>query len=188
MEIGRRRLLAFGLTGTALLAVGGGLSWLTLGYRLAPGDAAIALSVKELAVVRAIVATLLPGGEAPDGLALGVHQRIDEEVWSAPDGVRADLKAALHLLEHLPPMLGFAGRFSSLDAASREACFARWLTHEQTVIVQAAVGLKQMAMLFAYTRDPTWEAIGYDGPLVQHVRPSPTSLAYAELLASRRTG
>lgn len=187
MEPTRRRVLTLGATGAALLAVGGGLSWVALGYRVADGDVPIALSTKELAVVRAVVETLLPGGEGiPSGLSLGVHQRIDEELWSAPEAVRSDLKAALHLLEHAPPLQGFAGRFTRLHPADRERVFVGWLRSERAVLAQAANGLKQMCQLFAYTSPQTWAAIGYDGPWVERPAPPPSSVAYAALLAERR--
>lgn len=182
----RRRMLTFGVGGAALLACGGGLSWLTLGYRLAPGDAAIGLSVKELAIVRAIVEALLPAdGDLPSGITLGVHQRIDEEVWSAPDAVRADLSAAIQLLEVLPPVFGHAGRLTRLRPEQRAAALAAMMTQGPTPVVQAATALKQMCHLFAYVHEATWPAIGYDGPWVAVARPPPSSVRYAELLAAR---
>ncbi len=187
IALSRRRVLAFGAGGAALLAVGGALSWVALGDEIGPDDVPIGLTRKELAVVRAVVDAVVPAGDGlPSGLELGVHQRIDEEVWAAPDPVRADLKAALHLLEHLPPLFGFAGRFSALSRADRQACFARMLTAGPTPVVQAAVGLKQMCHLFTYVCDATWAGIGYDGPWVRRAVPPPSAVRYAALLAAGR--
>lgn len=182
----RRRFLAWGLGGTALLAAGGALGWVTLGYRLPEGDVAIGLSVKELVIVRAIVDALLPeDGDLPAGLDVGVHQRIDEEVWAAEDALQTDLRAALHLLEHLPPLYGYPGRFTSLDRASREAVFRRYFSGPGPV-VQAASALKQLCQIFYWSNDPTWSAIGYDGPWIRTPRPPDSALRYAQLLAERR--
>ncbi len=186
--ISRRRVLAFGVGGAALLLCGGGLSWLRLGYSLPVGDVAIALSVKQLAVVRAVVEALLPATQdLPSGVELGVHQRIDEELWAAPDEVRADLALALELIEHLPPVHGFSGRLTRLSVAQREAFLLGCLRSELTPVVQAVVALKQMSHLFYYCEDHTWSAIGYDGPWVQQPRPPASAVRYAELLASRRS-
>jgi hypothetical protein len=180
-------MLALGGGGAALLGCGGALSWLTVGYALPPGDAPIGLSVKELAIVRAIVEAVLPeDGDLPSGLSLGVHQRIDEEVWSAPDDVRADLSAAIQLLEVLPPLYGFPGRLSRLRPDQRVAYLEALLRAGPTPIVQAVTALKQMCHLFAYVHDRTWAAIGYDGPWVSIPRPPPSSVRYAELLTAAR--
>ena len=186
MELTRRRLLAFGLGGTAALACGGALSWFTLGYAVGPGDAPIGLSRKELAIVRAIVEALLPAdGDLPDGLSLGVHQRIDEEVWSAGDVLRGDLKSAIVALEHLPPLFGWPHRLTRLAPADRLAFLERALRASPTPVVQAATALKQMCALFYWGRPETWGAIGYDGPWVPQRLP-PSSVRYAELLQSAR--
>lgn len=186
--LSRRRLLASGLGG-AVLVCGGGLSWLTLGYRLPEGEVAIGLSVKELCVVRALVEAMLPAeSDLPSGLELGVHVRIDEEVWAGPDAVRADLSAALQLLEHLPPLFGHPGRLTSLSPARRLAFLEQALRHGPQPVVQAVVALKQMVHLFFYVHPRTWAAIGYDGPWVPEARPPASSRAYAELLAARRAG
>lgn len=185
--ISRRRLLAFGAGGAALLACGGGLSWLSLGYRVADGDVPVATTVKELAIVRAIVEALLPeDGDLPSGLALGVHQRIDEELWAMPPHLREDLKSALQLLEHLPPVFGFPGRLTRLSPADRERAFVAFLRAGPTPIVQAATALKQMCHLFYFARDEAWAGIGYDGPWIATPKPPPSALRYAEALAAAR--
>jgi hypothetical protein len=178
----RRRLLTAGLGGGALLALGGGLRWFAWGYQLLPGEVALGLSVKELCVVRALVEMFFPAVDGlPSGVALGVHQRIDEEVWSQPPEVREDLKAALQLIEHGPPLFGFAGRMSRLEVAHREQAYQRMLASEQGVVVQAAVALKQMAHLFYYAHPDTWGALAYDGPWVPQPQPPESSVRYQEL-------
>jgi hypothetical protein len=185
VKMTRRRMIATGLGGAALLLVGGGLRWFAWGYRLRAGEVALGLSVKELCVVRALVELFLPAAEGlPSGVALGVHQRIDEEVWSQPPEVREDLRAALQLLEHGPVLFGFPGRLSSLELPEREKAYQRMLVSEQDVVVQAAVALKQMAHLFYYGHPDTWEAISYDGPWVPQPLPPESSVRYQSLVAS----
>ena len=182
-----RRTVLFGLGGALVLACGGGLARVRTGYRLAPGDAAIGLTVKQLAVVRAVVETLLPAdGDLPAGLALGVHQRIDEEVWAMSDELRSDVRSALEVVEILPLVWGFGGRFSRLALEDREVAFRRMATGTIGPVVQAASALKQMCALFYYASDATWAAVGYDGPFVQTPRPPPSSVAYAALLQAAR--
>lgn len=178
-----RRVVLFGVGGALLLSCGGGLAWLNAGYHLPEGDVPLGLSRKDLAIVRAIVETLCPAdGDLPSGLAIGVHQRIDEEVWSQSAVLRKDLVAAIELIEHLPPVYGYFGRFSGLSQADREAYFRALLLSGPTPVVQAAIALKQLCLLFYYTRSETWSAIGYDGPWVQTAKPPESSLRYAELL------
>lgn len=183
----RRRFLTLGLGGAALLGAGGALRWLTLGYSLPPGDVAVALSTKEMAIVRAIVEALLPGDDGlPSGLALSVHQRIDEEVFSQPDEVQEDLKAALQLLEHGPPLFGAFGRLTALAPEERREVLARMLRSDVDVVVQAAVAMKQLAHIFYFTREEVWPHIGYDGPWILTPRPPESSLRYAEILAESK--
>ncbi|MBW1877164.1 MAG: hypothetical protein JRJ84_02255 [Deltaproteobacteria bacterium] len=189
MELNRRRVLQIGLLGGVALAAAGTLSWVRFGYHLQPGERPVALSPKEWCVVRAMVEALLPAdGDLPAGIDLGIVQRIDEEVWSAPPGVTKDLKAALQLMEHAPPALGFAGRFSSLSPEARRACFDRMLRSRWGLLVQTAVAYKQMAHLFYYGHPATWGATGYDGPWIGQEKPPPSALAYRGALEAAYPG
>jgi hypothetical protein len=182
-----RRMALFGLGGTAALACGGGMSWFRLGYSLPAGDVPIGLDTKQLCIVRAIVEALLPAdGDLPDGLSLGVHQRIDEEVWAAAPATGDDLRAAISLLEHLPPMYGFYGRLTRLSPSERLACFEQLLLAGPGPVVQSAVALKQMCSLFYWSHPQTWPVIGYDGPWIATPVPPASSVRYAELLTKAR--
>lgn len=183
MELSRRVAL-FGLGGAALLTCGGGLSWVSLGYGLPQGARPIGLTLKQLCIVVAIVEALLPAdGDLPSGTSLGVHQRIDEEVWSASAGLADDLRSAIGIIEHLPPLYGFYGRFTRLSVEDRLACFDMLLRAGPTPIVQSAVALKQLCSFFYWSHETTWQAISYDGPWVKRAVPPASSLRYAELLA-----
>jgi len=181
----RRRILGAGVAGAALLGGGGLLSWLTRGYALAvDDDPPVVLSVKELCVVRAIVEVLAPGdGELPAGLALKVHRRIDEELFAQPAAMQQDLRAALQLLEHAPPLMGFAGRLSALPVAERAVAFARLITSGPDVVVQAAASLRQLVGVFTFGDARSWQAIGYDGPWQKEPKPPPSKAAYEAAVA-----
>jgi hypothetical protein len=188
--LGRRTVLRLGAAGAALLAVGGGLgAWITSGYaaQLAPGDVPVALSVKELAVVRAIVDAFFPAeGSFPAGLDLGVHQRVDEELWAAGAFTRDGIKSGLHLVEHLPPLYGHPHRFTALSRQGRLVVFEAMLRSKTDTIRQIACALKQATHLFYYGHEQVWPSLHYDGVFVATPRPPDSSIAYASLLRSRR--
>jgi hypothetical protein len=186
----RRRLIQTGIAGTALLAVGGTvLGWATLGYHLEPGEWAIGLSVKEFCVVRALVDTMVPGGgKLKPGVELGVPQRIDEEVWAADDGMRSDVRNILQFIEHVPPVYGHFGRFTSLDRTAREKVLRSLMASSQTIFVQAATAVKELVYLYYYSHDETWDALGYPGPLVDYNKPPASALRYQQLIATRKAG
>jgi hypothetical protein len=178
----RRTLLLGGFGAGVFVAAASGWAWLSVGYTLPPATVAIALSEKELAVVAALAQALVPGEDGmPNGLALGVPQRVDEEVWAASPAIQADLKAALLLLEHAPLLVGFASRFTHLDVEGQRACLRAMLASDKEVLVVAATALKQMIHLFTYASDGAWPAIGYDGPRVGRAAPE-SARAYAALL------
>lgn len=184
----RRRFVAAGLGGAAFLGIGGALRWASSGYALPAGDVALALSTKEMVVVRALVDALLPGDAEglPSGLAVDVHQRIDEEVWAQPDAVRTDLKAALQLLEHSPPLLGRLGRFTSLPQPARVAVYDAMLKRGPDVVVQAATAMKQLSHLHYFAHPRVWPHLGYDGPWVPEPKPPASRVRYEALLAAAR--
>jgi hypothetical protein len=182
----RRWVLASGLGGAALLACGGVVGTLSTGYALAPGDAAIGLTAQQLAVVRAIVEALLPrDGDLPDGISLGVHQRIDQEVWAAPEAIGDDLRSAISVLEYAPLVYRFGGRLTRLDPPTRLAALGHLRERGPTPLVQAVVALKQMCALFYWSRPEVWPAIGYDGPWVPE-KPPASAVRYEELLKAAR--
>lgn len=183
----RRQLIQVGIGGAVALALGGGLlRWVGSGYALRPGEVALGLSVKQLCVARALVEALAPGGDGfPSGLELGIQQRVDEQVWAADDGTAADLRAALELIEHVPPLLGHFGRFSSLELRARQQVFEQLLRSRRDLFVQVAVAFKQLVQLCYYTDARVWPHIGYDGPWVKEAKPPASALAYARLLAEK---
>jgi hypothetical protein len=187
MKTTRRRVITWGASGAALLAVGGVLRAVTRSYALPTGEAPpVALSVKELVVVRAIVQALHPGeGAFPAGLALGVDRSIDEEIYSQDPAMAQDLKDAIQLLEHAPPVVGVWGRLTELEPGARADAFEKLKTRGPDVVVQAAVALHQLAGLLVFGHPQTWRAMGYDGPLQPQAVPHDSHARY--LVAAQST-
>lgn len=189
-ETSRRRFITLGIGATAALAAGGGvLRWFAGGYaaRLDADDLPLALSTKEFAIVRALVEALLPAADGfPSGLVAGVHQRIDEEMWSADEWTRRDMKNGLQFFEHATVLHGFAGRFTSLPPTARLAYLDTTLRARPGALQQVAFALKELAYLFYYVSPGSWQRIGYEGPWVRDARPPESALAYRELLRARR--
>jgi hypothetical protein len=186
MQLSRRRLFQVGFGGSLLVSAGGALRWVTSGYALQGGQRAIGLSVKELCVARAIVETLLPADDGlPSGVELGIVQRIDEEVWAASESLQGDLRAALQLLEHGPPLFGSFGRLTRLAPDARAECYRRYLSADNEVFVLSAQAYRQMAHLFYYADARLWPAIEYDGPWVPEPKPPESTLRYRAILEGR---
>lgn len=187
----RRRLLKLGIGGAVLLTASGfALRWFSAGYdrQLTQGEVPIALSGKELAIVKAYVAALLPADDAlPSGVALGIHQRIDEELWAASSAVRNDAKAGLQLFEHAPLLNGFGARFTALEPDAQRAYVGRALVGTNDALRQIASALKQLSHLLYYARPEVWKAIGYDGPWVPTAVPPDSHIAYQDLLKRKRS-
>lgn len=189
-RITRRTALKLGVTGGVLLAAGGGAAtWFSAGYAhvLGHGDVPIALSTKEFAIVRAIVEALCPPiGTLPAGNSIGIAQRIDEEIWSADEFTRTQLKQGLQVLEHLPSFRGYGARFTSLPPTRREQFFLSMLTDRRETFRQIAVAFKQVVQLVYFANEATWASIHYDGPWVPVPRPPDSHNAYAALLREAR--
>ncbi len=188
-KVGRRTWLKLGVAGGALFAVGGGVAaWLSWGYdrKLGARDRPVSLSVKEFAVVRAVVSALLPGADdLPPGNELGVAQRVDEELWAASEKQRAQLKQGLQLLEHLPLAYGRASRFTALDPDDAARLFTELVASDRDSVRQLALALKQLVHLEYYGDERTWAAMRYDGPLGIARKPPASHVAYARLVARR---
>lgn len=179
--------MLLGLGGAVAVAAGAVAIGLAGGDPPDPRDTPIACTPQELAIVRAIVEAVLPAdGDLPSGSALGVVQRIDEELWSTTPETRADLKSALAVLQWWPVLSGFGGRLTRLPPEVRAAALDHAAVKGPRPVAQAATAFKQMCHLFAYTADGTWAAIGYDGPWVRTPKPPPSSRAYRAMLEARR--
>jgi hypothetical protein len=185
--LGRRRFLKLGVVATAFVATSGtALAWFHAGYgkHLDARDRPIALTTKELAIVKALVRALLPAdGELPSGESLRLAQRIDEEVWAASVEVRRELSWGLQLLEHAPRFYDMRGRLTEMSEADAAQYFERVLLGPRESLRQVAIAMRQLLHIFYYANPAAWRAIGYDGPLVPEAVVPDTHKRYLELLS-----
>lgn len=186
----RRLFLKLGIGSAALLAVSGGvLRYLRHGYaaQLTSEDTPIALSIKEFAVIKAVVRTLVPAGDGfPDGVSLGIPQRIDEEFYVAPPAIRSDLAAGIQLLEHATIASGYSARFTALSPPDQRAYLQALSTGKRETLRQVVLALKQVVHLFYYAHPSVWGRIGYDGPFVREPVYPDSHVLYQDLLRKRR--
>ena len=184
----RRRFIQIGVASAVAFGGMAGLArTLNGGYRkrLQGTERPIGLSTKEFIVMRSLVEAIHPGEEGfPSGLSMGVHQRLDQEVWAASPGLQADLKQALQVLEHLPPALGHWGRFSELDPEKRIVVLEKMMQSDLDLFAQLAGGFKELVHFFYYNRPEVWLTMKYEGPFVQKRIPAASEVAYLELLKS----
>lgn len=125
----------------------------------------VALDPRRFHVLAALVEALYPGGEdMPAGLAVGVPQRIDRELYFMAPATRAQLEQALDILEYGGILAGWFGRFSRLDLERRLAAVTAMLDHRWIVYRQVATALTQLVKGMYYAAPESWAAIGYDGP------------------------
>jgi hypothetical protein len=166
----RRRLLQ--LSGGATVALAAG-SWLTMRgsaehYRKLIGDAKPAvLSVKELAVLFAVVDRMLPAEPGwPTAREARIAERIDRELSFHTRKFQGDVQAALFLVEHGGLARAKLTRFSKLPEAEQDEWLQR-MAAGNDLERQAVSALKIFASFFYYCDERTWPGIHYAGPLVQ---------------------
>lgn len=167
----RRRFLRLGIGGGAALGLGGLFLWHTSGYDV-PEDVArelVSLSPKELLVIEAVAGRMLRGDSPdwPDPHAIGVGLAIDRAVSRLDEASRTDLVRLLHLLEHgLPLSAGKGSRFTRLSGRDQDDVLASMESSSILLLRGAFDGLKSLCALAYFSDARTWDAIGYDGPLV----------------------
>lgn len=131
----------------------------------ADGRPLLALSAREAATLAAVAAAVVPTqGGFPSADEAQVLRRFDEEVSFVAPSIRADLKAALDVLEFLPPLYGRLARFSALDLPQRRALLAQLCASRVELLRAIGTNLKILVQFFYFAHPAVWAAIGYDGP------------------------
>ena len=148
------------------------------------------LNPRQLGALRQICDTLCPSEPGlPAAHELGVPEALVEAVGLNP---RAAERRQLALLLSLwdSPALGALGgvglrKFSALSQEERERVLQSWADSRSPQRRAAFQALRKGALLFYYmlggpgeqSRNPAWDAIGYDGPLGQLPDAPPKPLA-----------
>ena len=173
--LSRRRFLRAGLFGGALLGLGGLLAQHLGRYDLSAEleGRLQSLSAKEYRVIEAIAGRILRSEDAalPPPERLEVALYIDGFVSRLEPADRDQLGQLLGLIEHgLPLRSGRLGRFSSLDGEGQDAVLEA-MRGSSFALLRAGLDALKTLCVMAYFRHPaSWEAIGYDGPLVGRPR------------------
>ncbi len=146
------------------------------------------LTARQRSSLEDICDTFCPSGDGiPSARDLGVADAVVEAVSKNPrPSERKQLQTLLGLWDS--PALGLIGgagfkRFSALTPEQREAVLLSWGGSRVTQRRAAFEALRKAALLFYYmlpgaggSRNPAWEAIGYEGPLGQLDGANPKAL------------
>lgn len=151
------------LTRRALLVGGAGAAvWWRLGCH--PEFASVNLAGWEVHVLWAAGEALLP--PAPlTGLLDSLGPRVDDYLTTLPSSLRLEIHALLLAVEH-GTMAGLElSRFTRLTVAQRRS----YLTALESGGAYGRLiyrSLRDLVFLAYYQQDPTWAALGYEGPSV----------------------
>lgn len=184
-QLTRRRFVRLGLGGTALLGLGGLFAYQSSGYEVPSATAArlLILTPKEFLIVSAVSARILrrDADDLPLPEEVDAAFTIDRLVADLDAPNRTDLLRLLHALEHaLPLSIGVPSRFTRASAEEQDALLLRMSTHEVGLLRGAFDALKSLCVMAYFSHPLTWDAIGYDGPMV--ARPAEGWVSAARLL------
>lgn len=168
MALDRRRFLALGVGGAAVLAVGGvGLSLQGTVPRAASGPLA-ALTPAQFSVLAAIADRLCPGGDGfPTAGELRVAEGVDALLATMHPAAAAELGQALLLVENALTGVVFDGRFVPFTAASPEAQDAAldgWRTSRIGLRRKVYKALRGLVISTYYANPAIAPLVGYPGP------------------------
>jgi hypothetical protein len=161
----RRGFLRTTALSAALLGAALGVGRRLSGYRVDPDTAQAlrTLSEKEFVILLAISRRIL-APDAPDAPPVGpeVVLFIDRYLGGIDEGLRDDVRALLHLVEHASGL----SRFTRMTAAAQDEVLQTWQASRLAVRRQGLQALRSLAF-FGYWRDPrTFAMLGYSGPML----------------------
>jgi hypothetical protein len=120
------------------------------------------------AVARRICAADAPGPPTADDA--GVALFVDGYLARLDEGLRADVKALLQLVEHGGFFRLRAARFTKMAPDEQDAMLADWEASRLAVRRQGFQALKTMCLLGYWRDERTWPMLGYAGPMVKRPR------------------
>lgn len=174
----RRTLLKRGLLGTALLALGSGV---TLAFRHSklvdlPPEGLLVLGKKEYAVVDAIARRVLsPASGAPTVDDLRIAFTCDRILALTDETSQVEMRQLLELFENALTGFLFGGRvtpFTRLDPERQDAVLDEWRRSNVELRRTGYLAVRSL-VVSAYYGDPrTWPSVGYPGPPAAFVDPN----------------
>lgn len=148
----------------------------------------LVLSPAQASTLAALAHAVLPSQKGfPSVQEARVVERLDEELWLSDVSIQEDMGAALSVMEWLPLMYGFWGRFSGLDKAQRMQVVRKGMESHIDIVRAIATNLKLVSHFMYFGHASSWAAIGYDGPF-QKLAPkiSVQRQAYASRVAGAK--
>jgi len=168
MGLERRTFLKIGLSGAAMLAVGG----IGLGIRssvlVEPSGPLHCLTPRQYSIFSAIADCIISPTEAmPQIQDLGVVEQIDDMLRHVHPADRGQILQVLALLENALSGFILDGRFQTFTATSREArvrILEGWRTSRLSVKQQAFVALHGLCVAAYWGHPDAYIFAGYSGP------------------------
>jgi hypothetical protein len=108
-----------------------------------------------------------PGPSGPE-----VAQNVDRFLVGMPKSMLLEIHGMFGLIEHATLLNGSVLRFTRLDPTAQRD-FLLQLRDMGSKFGQAFKGVRDLCLVGWYQDNRTWEAIGYDGPLVRRPAPPP---------------
>jgi hypothetical protein len=162
----RRTFIRRGLFGGLLLAVGG-----SIGLVAWPSDLRVrarrplrALDERQFAVLAAVAARMVV---APGADAVGIAERVDAQMATAPAEVRADFGKLLLLFENALAGFVLDGRarpFTRLGSAAQDDVLADWRDSRLALRRSGFSALRKLTQAAHYAAPEAWADVGYPGP------------------------
>ncbi len=170
---GRRRFLARGIAGAALLALGGG-TWLatrkTRPVSAAEGPFQV-FSPQEATVLLAIADRLLPGRPGfPRPRQIGLPLKRDRVASMAAPATQADLRRLVRLFESALSGLLLDGQpqlFTAAPPSRQDRRLEAWAESRLELRRTGYRALKRLVYASYYASPETWPAVGYPGPPIR---------------------
>lgn len=170
LGVSRRRILKFGLFGSAVLAAGGlGLSLQATKLR-SPAAPLSVFNQQEFSILSAIVDRMFPDNPPfVSGSSARVPELVDELMSTMPTLTVEEFKQALALMENALTSLVFFGTprpFSQCTPDVQDAILEDWRT--SSILLRRTVfrALNSVCAGAYYGNHARFEALGYAGPLV----------------------
>ena len=166
--LSRRRVLKYGVIGSAVLAVGGiGLGLQETKLSDQPPDLK-ALNHREYSILCAIVDRMFPHNPPfISGTAANVPEDVDDLMSRLPQMVVAEFKQALLLLENALTGLIFSATprpFSQCSPIEQDAILEAWRTSSLSFRRMVFRALNSVCAGAYYANASQFDAIGYPGP------------------------
>lgn len=166
--ISRRSFLRTTLVGGAALTGAAIIGRHLSGYSLdgATASRLRALTPKEYLVLSAVARRVLAadGPGAPTADETEAVLFADAYLARLDEGLRSDVRALLHLVEH---SASFTARFTHLSASAQDEVLAAWQQSRLAVRRQGFQALRTLCFFGYYRDERTWPLLGYSGPMLQ---------------------